>query len=166
MTTRRSYKEEALPVIEPVIVRHRRIRDDAEMDITPMIDITFLLLIFFLVASRMDDAASLELPPARHGEGISIRDAAILTLVAKGDSAAIFKGDGAKEDTAVQAADPAAQELEIGEYVERLLTGESPKQHVLIKAESNVPHREVSRVARAVGKATDALLFFAVLEEG
>ena len=33
---------------QPVI--RRRQLDDSEMDITPMIDITFLLLIFFLVA--------------------------------------------------------------------------------------------------------------------
>ena len=36
--------------------------EDAEMDITPMIEITFLLLIFFLVASKMDSPASGELP--------------------------------------------------------------------------------------------------------
>ena len=35
-------------------VMPRRKRDDDEMDITPMIDITFLLLIFFVVASKMD----------------------------------------------------------------------------------------------------------------
>ncbi len=32
-----------------------------------MIDIVFLLLIFFLVASKMDESAAVRLPPARHG---------------------------------------------------------------------------------------------------
>ncbi len=45
----------------------RRPLEDAEMDITPMIDITFLLLIFFLVASRLDEDAPVELPTARYG---------------------------------------------------------------------------------------------------
>ena len=40
---------------------------DAEMDFTPMIDMVFLLLIFFLVASKIDQATSVKLPPARHG---------------------------------------------------------------------------------------------------
>ena len=50
--------------------RKRRF-DDAEMDITPMIDITFLLLIFFLVASKMDEGATLD---AARGEERHRRD--------------------------------------------------------------------------------------------
>ena len=159
------YIEEAMPVIEPVNIRRRRIRNDTEMDITPMIDITFLLLFFFLVASRPDDAASLELPPARNGDGVSMQDAAVLTLVPAGKSAKVYLADGKYEETTLKSTDPAAQEVEIGDYLQEQLGGDKPKLHVLVKAESSVPHREVSRIARAVGKATEAPLYFAVLEE-
>ncbi|MCP3692284.1 MAG: biopolymer transporter ExbD, partial [Planctomycetaceae bacterium] len=41
-------------VAEPALrLGARRREEDVEMDITPMIDVTFLLLIFFLVASKM-----------------------------------------------------------------------------------------------------------------
>ena len=45
-------------------------QDDSEMDITPMIDMTFLLLIFFLVASKMDRSNEVRLPPAEHGVAV------------------------------------------------------------------------------------------------
>ena len=54
----------------PVLTR-RRIKQETELDITPMIDITFLLLIFFLVASTPDLQVEVKLPPARHGLGFN-----------------------------------------------------------------------------------------------
>jgi biopolymer transport protein ExbD len=147
---------------DEVVFRPRRRLDDADMDITPMIDITFLLLIFFLVASRMNTEAVIELPPTRYGTAVSAKNAAIVT-VAKGaaEDAMIYKGDGKVSDTLIKSTDAAQQEDEIVDYVaEQLKT----RQHVLIKAERGVKHREVSRVAKAVGRAADSQLFVAVLE--
>ena len=45
-----------------------------------MIDITFLLLIFFLVATRMDPRANIELPKARTGAAVSARNAVVFTV--------------------------------------------------------------------------------------
>lgn len=55
---------------------------DAEMDITPMIDCTFLLLIFFMVTSTMDSSKQSNVPPAKHGVGIDARGASFVTLKA------------------------------------------------------------------------------------
>lgn len=52
----------------------RRLTEDSELDMTPMIDCVFLLLIFFTVTSRPDQATSVELPPARYGKGVSLQD--------------------------------------------------------------------------------------------
>ncbi len=46
-----SYSEEAEPVGEPVIRFRQRKHVEAEMDMTPMVDVTFLLLIFFMVTA-------------------------------------------------------------------------------------------------------------------
>ncbi len=48
-------QEQYVDVIDDRPLVARRPLDDSEMDITPMIDITFLLLIFFLVAARLDE---------------------------------------------------------------------------------------------------------------
>ncbi|MCP4817216.1 MAG: biopolymer transporter ExbD, partial [Planctomycetaceae bacterium] len=50
-------------VAEPALrLGARRREEDVEMDITPMIDVTFLLLIFFLVASKMSADQAVALP--------------------------------------------------------------------------------------------------------
>jgi len=63
---------ETLPVEDqtdrPETLKPRRQLEDTEMDITPMIDVTFLLLIFFIVASKMDESANVPLPPAAPGK--------------------------------------------------------------------------------------------------
>jgi len=46
--------------------------DDGELDITPMIDITFLLLAFFVVVSKMDPQQAVDLPRATFG--VSVQD--------------------------------------------------------------------------------------------
>ncbi len=53
---------------------------DGEFDITPMIDVVLLLLIFFMVSARMAPSANAKLPKAKNGELASARDAVVLTL--------------------------------------------------------------------------------------
>jgi hypothetical protein len=94
----------------PVLPR-RPVQDTAEMDITPMIDITFLLLIFFLVCSTAAMQSAVELPPARHGTGISDRNAVILTVQDQGKTSPVrvyvadgIKGEHLPDDPDLQAA--------------------------------------------------------------
>jgi len=136
------------------------------MDITPMIDITFLLLIFFLVASRMNTDAPVELPRAHYGTAVPTREAVILTVAQDTpDRALVYKGDGKEADLLVSAGNLQDQEEEIEQYVRGALTGGDPKQFVLIKAERGVKHREVARIARAAAAAGDMeQLYVAVLE--
>ena len=132
------------------------------MDITPMIDITFLLLIFFLVASKLDEKTPVELPPARHGTAVSVKSSVILTLEqGNEESANVYTGDGKAADRMLNASDLEAQAIAIIDYVEQEL--ELGKENVIIKAEKGVRHRDVARVSRAVGKAGKDL-YVAVLE--
>ena len=63
---------------------------------TPMIDCVFLLLIFFTVTSRPDQATSVELPPARYGKGVSLQDSVIITVASREGNrpAAVYLADG------------------------------------------------------------------------
>lgn len=151
----------------PRFHRKRELGDD-EMDITPMIDITFLLLIYFLVAAHLDNKASVELPKARYGTTVPVRESVILTID-KGEQGGsrVFRGDGldpANEFTSINLED---REKEIIDYIKvGLAEPVSPrKRHVLIKASPTVKHREVSRVAKAVGQVEEVeQLHIAVLE--
>ena len=141
------------------VIAHRPLKETADLDITPMIDITFLLLIFFLVASTCDVQTAVELPPARYGKGISERTSVIITVAERGGPgpAQVYLADG--KSGAPLPDDPAAQEEQIIAAVR-----DSDKSNVLVKAEKGLLHREVSRVAAAVGQVEGIKLHLAVFE--
>jgi biopolymer transport protein ExbD len=148
------------------VLRRRPIDQSAEMDITPMIDCTFLLLIFFLVASRPDIKTAVDLPPARFGKGVSDRTTVIITVAAVGEGRSqVYFADGALAGALVtdDPNNPAALEHQITQYVQDGL--EQGKSSVLVKADKRVLHRDVNRVAQAAGAAEGVgQLHFAVFE--
>jgi biopolymer transport protein ExbD len=145
----------------PVLAR-RPVEDTADMDITPMIDITFLLLIFFLVCSTAAVQSAVELPPARQGTGVSDRNAVILTVQDQGKNspARVYVGDGVKGKHLPD--DPDLQGDAIAKAVEQGL--DEGKTVVLVKAEKGVRHGEMWRVYTAAGRAEAGTLHVAVLE--
>jgi len=140
---------------EGPVIQRRPVADTSEMDITPLIDITFLLLIFFLVSSTLA-SQSVELPPARSGQGVSERTAVIFTVDQPDESepAEVFMDDGISAKKLSD--DPAEQDREIAQAVERAYDSGQGKSKVLIRAAKRVLYREVSRVRAAAGSAKDA----------
>ncbi len=157
----------ARPVADdgPLQLTERRPLADAEMDITPMIDIVFLLLIFFLVSSKMDEAVTVKLPPARHGIDVAQENSIIIIIKKVGaDQVTVARRDGSSFSN-----DLALQEEEIGLYIDAGLTGsppfEAPMESIILKAQGDVREGDVSRVAKSIGKATETpILNYAVLE--
>lgn len=140
----------------------RKQLEDVEMDITPMIDITFLLLIFFLVCSTPDQDTAIEMAKARYGRGVGERNSVIITISDEGiESAPIYLADGMIGEPL-----PDDPEIQNEKIVEAVKTGrrDLAKENVLIKADRNVAHREVSKVIKAVSRVEGAKIFLAVLE--
>lgn len=147
---------------EPPIKPRKAAVEDTEMDITPMIDCTFLLLIFFTVTSTPDAQTALNLAPAKHGVGVSIQDSVIISVADAGDGkpAQVYLADG-KEGAPLSGTND-EQDAKIRQAIEDgLRTG---KVNVLIKAEKGVLHRDVSRVATAAGTVEGINLNLAVME--
>ena len=151
------------PGIEPVVARRKKV-EEAEMDITPMIDMTFLLLIFFMVSSRIAAKATVDLPKARHGDVIGMRDAVILTVALGDPLPRVYEGDAIDEAHLIPAGTPEEQEDRIASLVEDLAK-KSNKKYVLIQAHKGVKHREVSRVAKAAARAELERLYVGVMEK-
>lgn len=138
----------------PESLKARPQLEDTEMDITPMIDITFLLLIFFIVASKMDESANVPLPPAASGIPVLVKRSVIITVGPGSDdaTAAVYKGDGINPENLVDSSDVTALENEIEAYVEEE-TGKDPsKDYVLIKGAEGVRHKHISRTAKAAAR--------------
>lgn len=151
--------------------------DDTEMDITPMIDITFLLLIYFVVAAKIGQQDDVALPAARFGVAVAERSAVTITINLDGSGKAIvYLSDGCDETKIVRSADAAEIEKAIAAYAmsefdPSKATPGNVKQHIIIKAAGNVKHRDVDRAARAAAEGAKELLpqgvrlNFAVLED-
>jgi len=127
-----------------------RLDNETDLDITPMIDVTFLLLIFFMVTSTMQASPDLDVPPAEHGIGAARDNATIIVIKAPespGATPEIGLGDANNQEN------PNATLEQVRAYVEQGLNdGASPKEHVIIKADREVPHGFVQKVTRVVNE--------------
>jgi len=125
-------------------------REEEEMDITPMIDITFLLLIFFVVASKMDPTKTGNIPDATNGEAVSAKDSAVIFIEpGGGDSPAILK----RRDQSEFTRDEEAQANEIVEYITNELEKSisKNKDQVMLLGDGEVKVSEVTRVQKIIG---------------
>jgi len=141
----------------PKITRPKRSIEAGDMDITPMIDCTFLLLIFFLLTSTTTSKTAVSLPTAKHGAQAAEAESIIIT-VARGPNgeAQIFLADDAKPNHAA-AGSPEDQETAIRKYLveENAKVNKAGKQrnNVLIKADADLKQREMDRIEKAVARA-------------
>lgn len=136
------------------------------MDITPMIDITFLLLIFFVVTNRPDSSTQVTLPEARYGTMVSAHDAVILSVRASEDEIPyVYKGEKTLEKERILATTAIEQDEEITEYVEAEVANHPEKQAVLILADKTLKSRDVQRIAKAACRSGTMKLYFKVEEE-
>lgn len=160
MTSAAAWDEE---LAEDAPLVHKRDRgEDVEMDITPMIDITFLLLIFFIVCSTPDQQSAIKLPVAKYGKGVGEKNSVIITLSDEGaDSAPIYLADGKIGEMLPE--DEDIQKDMIQEAVEKGRK-EQQKDNVLIKADRNVAYRDVEKVIKAVSRVEGAKIHLGVME--
>ena len=109
-----------------------------DLDMTPMIDVTFLLLIFFMVSSTMQSAPDIDLPVAAHSVGVETDGAAVITVFTGGpqNPPRIVLGDGTGEEVTVE---------EIRGYVSEAVS--AGKTKIVVKAEGDITHGFIGEVA-------------------
>ncbi|QDT08728.1 ExbD/TolR family protein [Planctomycetes bacterium K23_9] len=132
-------------------VMPKKMAEEGEMDITPMIDVVFLLLIFFVVCSTMDPVKIGEIPDAQNGLPVSAKESAVIFVKsAGGDKVNVIRGDGREFST-----DEATQETEIIEYITAELEksiGDN-KNQVMIMGDASVKVLEITRIQKVIGDA-------------
>ncbi len=150
---------------EDEFVLPRRKRDEDEMDITPMIDITFLLLIFFVVASKMDPTQTGVIPEAQNGIAVSAKDSAVIFIdPGPNDTVTLTRLDGSEFSS-----DEATQASEIVEYITAELEKSinRNKNQVMLMGDADIKVGEVTRVQKIIGDAFEDInsTYIAVKEQ-
>ena len=143
----------------------RKRREDDEMDITPMIDITFLLLIFFIVCSTMDPTKIGKIPEAKNGLAVAAKNSAVIFInPGPGEKVVLSRMDGTEFTR-----DEDAQATEIIEYITSELekTLGTSKQHVMLFGDADVQVGQVTRIQKIIGDAFEDLssTYIAVKEQ-
>lgn len=131
-----------------------RLRDEPEISLTPLIDVVFTLIIFFVVTTTFDSRAALQvkLPQASAREVTDPNDALLIQIDAKGRYFV-----GASE---VLKSDPAS----LREAIVRV-AGAQRDQTVLLRADANTPHQYVVTAMDVLGKLGFARLSIATAPE-
>ena len=133
------------PVLDSFFPKKKR-EDDTEVDITPMIDLVFMMNIYFLVTAVGASFSEIDLPTANHVSALDPESAVVITVLGgiDGKSVQVFLADGTDVPPVI---DPAEQEERIAEYIEQAQA--AGKRAVLIKAEHRIVLREIGRLAGA-----------------
>ncbi len=136
-------------------------RDSADMDITPMIDVVFLLLIFFVVCSTIGKNSSVQLPKAKIGIAVNPKTATVFAIAGLESDSVVYLGDGT-------AGKPLAADLEVqrAEIIQAIELGlRQGKTNVVIKADRKLHHGVVYRVESAAASVPGITLNIVVAEE-
>ena len=134
-------------------VRRKPADQDNEIDITPMIDVTFQLLIFFMVTSTMQGTPDLDIPRAVSGGSIEV--AKVINVMLKAPAEASADPEIEIEGEIVTLAD-----LKI-----RVADAASARPNgidIMIMGDRSVPNGFVGEIETLLGEIPNVAYHFAV----
>lgn len=139
----------------------QRRQEHPEFDITAMVDLVFMMNIYFLVTFVTVALSEINLPAASHAVALDGDKATVITVLAGADpqSVAVYLADGKKGRPLLEADD---QSTQIANAVE--LAAARGKTAVLIKAEKSIRLREMRRIATAASRE-GMTLHIAIMEK-
>src|SRR5215467_13934174 len=144
------------------LVKRRPIHDEARFDITAMIDLVFMMNIFFLVTTVGASLAEIDLPAAKHCAPADRDTCVIVTILAAPDG-----GPGLvhlDDDVSGRPlTDFEQQERRVRAAVEEGVRAK--KMTVLIKAEKTVRLRDVARIGAIAAAVPGTDLKVSVIEK-
>jgi len=138
------------------LVPRKRLVDDARFDVTAMVDLVFMMNIFFLVTWAEMARAEIDLPTAKHCVRAECSKSTVFTIT-KGP--AYFIGDGPSGISI----SPGELDQKVTSVVEDGLRND--KDIVLIKAEKDVLLRDVAHLASVATAVKGTQLMLAVIEK-
>ena len=133
----------------------KRKKTEDEIDVAPLIDCTFLLLMYFIISNAMKTKGDANAPEAIHGTAMKKETASVISVKMDPDmrKPKIILGD-------IKGAD--GTYADVSRYVSDGLSKQPPRINVIIQADREVPHGVVQQVMKAAAKAGDIKMAIAV----
>lgn len=153
------------PMAGKSLVERRPVADDARFDITAMVDLVFMMNIFFLVSWIGAALAEIDLPAARRCLAADPDTSLVITVMAPeaGRGPQVYLGDG---QSGPAMTDPDEIDRRVRAAAEAATgPGKDKKDTVLIKAEKRVRLGDVVRIASSAVSAEGTKLRLAVVEK-
>jgi biopolymer transport protein ExbD len=136
-------------------------RETPEFDITAMVDLVFMMNIYFLVTFVTVALAEVDLPSASHAAPLDADSSVVFTVVGGGgEPVVVHLGESAKGEAV---SDPTQQEERIRALVEDGVA--RGKTEVLLKAEQKVRLGDLFRLSSAASAVEGIKLNVAVMEK-
>jgi biopolymer transport protein ExbD len=132
----------------------RRSMEDPELNLTPLIDVVFCLIIFFVVTTTFDDrsALNIQLPKAAPSEALPVGEPLQVQIDAEGRyfiaGNEVLRRDGAALREALQQ-----------------IAGTDRERSVILRADARTPHQAVVTAMDALGAVGFTKLSIATLPE-
>lgn len=148
---------------ETSLLPKKKAHDEAHFDITAMIDLVFMMNIFFLVTTITAVLEELDLPAATHVVAADRDESVVVSILANKDGregGVIYIGEAKGGKGLV---DPAEQERQVNAAIEDGLRNNQTT--VLIKAEKGVRLRDIAKVSGWASSHAGTELKLAVLEK-
>ena len=125
--------------------------NEEEVQMAPLIDMVFLLLIFFMVASHLNQLDKIEIrPPIASNAAVPDELAGRRTITIRADET-IFIGSLPRDIA------------QVGPLVEKARQV-APELKIFLRADGRVPHRRVREVMQACAEAGAGEIIFATYE--
>jgi biopolymer transport protein ExbD len=146
------------------LIPRKSVVEDAHFDITAMVDLVFMMNIFFLVTWVGAALAEVDLPTARHCVPADPETCVTVTVLADANTQTplVFLGEARSSARPV---DSGEVEEMIRAAVEKGRVETPPKDTLLIKAEKHVRLQDIARVAGAATAVEGTKLNLAVVEK-
>ena len=128
---------------------------EVDLDITPMIDVVFLLLIFFMVTSTMAGTPDVEVPPARYGVGVDKAGVLVVEMLAGGEAneAPMLRLEGGGEATMDDIREAVTEAVRVG------------RPRVVIRADRDVPNGQVQDILEQISVVAGAEIYIEVRDK-
>ena len=134
-------------------LEQKDIGDDLELDMSPMIDMVFLLLIFFIVASQViDEKPKVTIPTAAYGKVPEDTTGRLMISVTKDEK--YFLGSDPQPKTIEEVKDRIEQEINA-----------DPELRILIRSDGDTKYKVNEKVTVACAEVGAQDLIYSVFEE-